>query len=109
MKWNGTISHTVTGRKCQKWVSDIPHRHRYHLDSKYPEGSQAAAKSYCRDPDGDGAPWCYTVDPAKRWEYCGIPQCASEQFSTHDAQREKMTLMLNANSKCPDQTKISAF
>lgn len=77
MKWNGSISHTVTGRKCQKWIKDTPHQHNYHIDNRFPEGSQAGAKSYCRDPVGDGTPWCYTVDPDVRWQYCGIPQCAS--------------------------------
>lgn len=80
MLWNGSISHTVTGRKCQAWVKDTPHNHRYHIDSQFPDGSQQAAKSYCRDPDGDGAPWCYTIDPDRRWEYCGIPQCASKCY-----------------------------
>lgn len=77
--WNGSISHTVTGRKCQEWVKDTPHKHNNHINNRYPEGSQKAAKSFCRDPDKDGTPWCYTVDPEKRWEYCGIPQCASRR------------------------------
>jgi hypothetical protein len=31
--------------------------------------------NYCRDPDREGKPWCYTMDPEKRWEFCGVPQC----------------------------------
>ena len=80
MTWNGTLFHTVTGRKCQEWAKDVPHKHRYHIDNRYPEGSEVEAKSFCRDPDGDGAPWCYTIDPDKRWEYCGIPSCASRLY-----------------------------
>ena len=83
MTWNGTLSHTVTGRKCQEWAKDVPHKHRYHIDNRYPEGSEVEAKSFCRDPDGDGAPWCYTIDPDKRWEYCGIPSCTSRLNSLH--------------------------
>ena len=26
--------------------------------------------SYCRDPDKEGALWCYTTDKNTRWEYC---------------------------------------
>ena len=26
--------------------------------------------NYCRNPDGEASIWCYTTDPAKRWEYC---------------------------------------
>ena len=77
MKWNGSITYTSAGRKCQQWVKDYPHKHDYHINSRYPEGSQSGANSYCRDPDGDGTPWCYTLDPDVRWDYCGIPQCAS--------------------------------
>ena len=29
-----------------------------------------------RNPDNEpGGPWCYTTDPDKRWEYCGVPTC----------------------------------
>ena len=32
--------------------------------------------NWCRNPDGRGShPWCYTVDPSVRWEYCDIPVC----------------------------------
>ena len=32
--------------------------------------------NYCRNPDDEpGGPWCYTTDPAKRWEYCDVMNC----------------------------------
>ena len=31
--------------------------------------------NYCRDPDGEKQPWCYTTDSTKRWEYCPVPTC----------------------------------
>ena len=34
-----------------------------------------AADAFCRDPDGKGAPWCYTMDPDHPWEYCNVPVC----------------------------------
>lgn len=33
-------------------------------------------RNLCRNPDGDRAPWCYTTDPAVRWEYCNIEKCS---------------------------------
>ena len=35
------------------------------------------AENYCRNPDGDDDEglWCYTIDPASRWEYCDVPVC----------------------------------
>lgn len=32
-------------------------------------------KNMCRNPDGDRAPWCYTMDPRVRWEYCSVQKC----------------------------------
>ncbi|XP_062585892.1 uncharacterized protein LOC134247569 [Saccostrea cucullata] len=61
----GRINVTVSGRSCQAWASQSPHTHS---SSNLPE-------NYCRNPDGEGAPWCYTTDPNKRWELCDIPDC----------------------------------
>ena len=32
-------------------------------------------KNFCRNPDKEKRPWCYTTDPKKRWEYCSVPKC----------------------------------
>lgn len=34
-------------------------------------------ENYCRNPDGEMAPWCYTNSSELRWEYCQIPSCDS--------------------------------
>lgn len=73
-KWKGDIRHTVSGKTCQAWVLDIPHQHHYH-DKTFPDGSEAEAENFCRDPMGEGQPWCYTVDPDVRWEFCPVPHC----------------------------------
>lgn len=71
----GTVSHTGTGRQCQRWDSQSPHAHEQ-LPGNFPEGSFSAAENYCRNPDGVlGGPWCYTEDRHVRWEYCNIPEC----------------------------------
>jgi hypothetical protein len=31
--------------------------------------------NYCRNPDGEPRPWCFTTDPNRRWELCDIPRC----------------------------------
>ena len=31
--------------------------------------------NYCRNPDNEKMPWCYTTDPEVRWDYCQIPTC----------------------------------
>nr|XP_039247418.1 sortilin-related receptor-like [Styela clava] len=66
----GTRNYTKSGRTCQKWLKNSPHKPHY-----WPQDRD---NNYCRNPDNDGyGPWCYTTDPKKRWEYCGIPRCAN--------------------------------
>jgi len=73
----GKTSVTVNGRTCQKWTSQSPHtRLFYNKDHLFPDGSAVAAVNYCRNPSGwYGGLWCYTTDPSKRWEACGVPAC----------------------------------
>ena len=75
INYNGTLNVTESGRFCQQWDSDTPHFHPLtSLFRPYLEGH-----NYCRNPEGRGKrPWCYTMDPAVRWEYCKVPQCPVE-------------------------------
>uniref|UniRef100_A0A3B4F895 Plasminogen n=1 Tax=Pundamilia nyererei TaxID=303518 RepID=A0A3B4F895_9CICH len=73
--YKGKISTTENGFTCQRWDSQKPHNHDYHpssLPQKYLE------ENYCRNPDGDPRPWCFTTSPSKRWDYCAIPRCTAE-------------------------------
>ena len=68
---------TITGRICQRWVSFTPHQPSAHVVPKnFPDGSVEEAGNKCRNPDREPeGPWCYTMDPALRWEYCDLPMC----------------------------------
>ncbi|KAA8582862.1 hypothetical protein FQN60_015408 [Etheostoma spectabile] len=71
----GKISTTEKGFTCQRWDSQKPHNHGYSpsaLPEKYLE------ENYCRNPDGDPRPWCFTTSASKRWDFCSIPRCTSE-------------------------------
>ena len=62
--YKGTVSTTRSGRKCQFWNTNFPHRH------DQPEEEH----NFCRNPNSeDGGVWCYTTDPDVRWEYCDVP------------------------------------
>lgn len=37
--------------------------------------SRGLDSNYCRNPDNERQPWCYTTDPNTRWEYCQVPSC----------------------------------
>ncbi|KAF1603848.1 UNVERIFIED_CONTAM: Plasminogen, partial [Eudyptes pachyrhynchus] len=73
-KYEGKISKTMSGLDCQAWDSQSPHAHGY-IPAKFP--SKNLKMNYCRNPDGEPRPWCFTTDPTKRWEYCDIPRCTT--------------------------------
>uniref|UniRef100_A0A8C7FHM2 Plasminogen n=1 Tax=Oncorhynchus kisutch TaxID=8019 RepID=A0A8C7FHM2_ONCKI len=71
--YRGKISTTENGYTCQHWNAQKPHNHGYipsALLEKYLE------ENYCRNPDGDPRPWCFTTSPSKRWDFCSIPRCS---------------------------------
>ena len=81
-EYMGTLSQTVNGRTCQAWASNTPHVpiSAAQNDTNYPDGSRAAARNYCRNPDSDTVgPWCYTTDPDVRWETCNLAYCGTSR------------------------------
>ncbi|KAI0242799.1 Apolipoprotein(a) [Lamellibrachia satsuma] len=68
--YKGHQNGTVSGRTCQAWASQAPHRHYCS-----PEGRS----NYCTNIDSVRCrgvkPWCFTTDPEKRWEYCDLDHC----------------------------------
>uniref|UniRef100_Q7M321 Plasmin (Fragments) n=1 Tax=Canis lupus familiaris TaxID=9615 RepID=Q7M321_CANLF len=76
--YRGTSSTTITGRKCQSWSSMTPHRHEK-TPEHFPEAG--LTMNYCRNPDADKSPWCYTTDPSVRWEFCNLRKCLDPEAS----------------------------
>uniref|UniRef100_A0A8B9MUB3 Plasminogen n=1 Tax=Accipiter nisus TaxID=211598 RepID=A0A8B9MUB3_9AVES len=70
--YRGTTSITASGKKCQAWNSMFPHRHEKTPD-RFPNAD--LRDNYCRNPDGDNSPWCFTTDPSVTWEYCNLKRC----------------------------------
>ncbi|XP_074862133.1 hepatocyte growth factor-like protein isoform X2 [Carettochelys insculpta] len=60
--YRGLVDHTESGRECQRWDQQHPHKHPYHPHN-YPE--KDLDDNYCRNPDSSARPWCYTMDPAR--------------------------------------------
>jgi len=62
--YNGNISVTKSGKVCQSWAANTPHRPK--IRPKNPNNN------FCRNPKNvrrKGA-WCYTTDPNTKWESC---------------------------------------
>ena len=76
----GNRSVTKSGRTCQMWSSQYPHRHIAGTqDSQFPDGSVTAAHNYCRDPGSRGYLWCYTTDPKIDLEICDFNICDNNE------------------------------
>ncbi|KAM4771273.1 plasminogen-like [Rhinophrynus dorsalis] len=71
--YRGTADRTISGKQCQAWGSEIPHNHTI-TPEEFPNGG--LENNYCRNPDGDKGPWCYTTDPSVTWEYCDLKKCS---------------------------------
>ncbi|XP_043569706.1 hepatocyte growth factor isoform X1 [Chiloscyllium plagiosum] len=70
--YRGPMDHTKSGKECQRWDLQMPHKHRFNPE-RYPD--KGLDDNYCRNPDGRTKPWCYTLDPHTPWEYCDIKEC----------------------------------
>ena len=66
-EYEGSASTTQSGLTCQQWALDVPHTHNYHF----------LPHNWCRNPDLEDKPWCYTSSVGKRREVCAVPRCAS--------------------------------
>ncbi|XP_030854004.1 deleted in malignant brain tumors 1 protein isoform X1 [Strongylocentrotus purpuratus] len=76
--YRGEVSHTVSGRTCQKWTLQAPHEHN-RTPEEYPN-SGLGDHNYCRNVGASSfTAWCYTTDSDERWEYCPVgtyePEC----------------------------------
>jgi hypothetical protein len=61
--YEGNVGVTSCGQTCQNWALDSPHDHNY---------NDVGDHSFCRNPDGEAASWCYTTDPNTRWDWCDV-------------------------------------
>lgn len=79
--YRGDIAVTANGRTCQAWTSQTPHSHGNTPQAREGKGLDGG-HNYCRNPDGEPKAWCYTTDPAKRWELCAVPACSTVTYPT---------------------------
>ncbi|XP_077294241.1 neurospecific receptor kinase [Arctopsyche grandis] len=88
--YQGTVNVTSAGLACQPWSAQQPHQHE-RPPPVFPELQNAI--NYCRNAGGEEtAPWCYTTDPAVRWQHCDIPMCdnTSDPHFSNDSHKIQM-------------------
>lgn len=87
INYRGTLNKTKSGRTCQNWTSQSPHKHNNTPQKKPNKG--LGNHNYCRNPDGESTIWCYTTDKNKRWEYCDASMHTSQiSQGISDAQKQ---------------------
>jgi len=72
--YRGLVTSTTSGRTCQNWLDQHPHK----IDFKPDADNGLGNHNFCRNPDPEGSikkPWCYTMDPTLEKEECEIPKC----------------------------------
>merc|ERR1719161_1916306 len=72
--YKGLTTSTASGRTCQNWLKDKPHK----IDIEVSQENGLGNHNYCRNPDGpEDKPWCFTMDPNpdKKKETCEVPVC----------------------------------
>uniref|UniRef100_A0A672R127 Prothrombin n=1 Tax=Sinocyclocheilus grahami TaxID=75366 RepID=A0A672R127_SINGR len=74
--YGGTVSVTKSGKSCQYWKSNFPHRIQYVLLLELNVTQLKLPENFCRNPDKSiEGPWCFTRDPTVRRESCSVPKC----------------------------------
>ena len=69
--YEGCQTKTISGRTCQSWFAQFPHKHDMNLDRLKLRGITQNEPNYCRNPnESDIGIWCYTTDPNVRFERC---------------------------------------
>ncbi|KAL3062665.1 hypothetical protein OYC64_002463 [Pagothenia borchgrevinki] len=75
--YRGTASVTKSGSRCLPWDAPSIKRKLYNAWRSDALEQGLGSHSFCRNPDGDGGPWCHTYKNMQlTWELCDIPKCS---------------------------------
>ena len=79
--YRGALSATASGRTCQRWDAQVPHSHQF-TPERYAD-ADLVGHSFCRSPGGlrNEKPWCYTSDPAMRWDWCDVGAAPDDLYT----------------------------
>uniref|UniRef100_A0A8W8KR10 Plasminogen n=1 Tax=Magallana gigas TaxID=29159 RepID=A0A8W8KR10_MAGGI len=79
INYRGKQRTTRGGILCQRWDRTYPHIPNPSIS--FAASSLSAQENYCRNPDSEPAPWCYTMNPTVRWQLCDVPFCFNDSYS----------------------------
>mmetsp|Transcript_31960 Transcript_31960/g.69987 ORF Transcript_31960/g.69987 Transcript_31960/m.69987 type:complete len:174 (-) Transcript_31960:27-548(-) len=102
--YRGLVSHTASGRTCQSWTSQHPHR--INVAEADDDADGLGNHNFCRNPSGSqDKPFCYTMDSNKETEACNIPECPEDsEVEDLGNTRTKLSAAMNWHDcECADQ------
>ncbi|KAJ8386571.1 hypothetical protein AAFF_G00168970 [Aldrovandia affinis] len=74
--YEGMVSETEQGDECLHWNSHLILEKAFDSFSEYQEDRRLGGHNYCRNPDGDIRPWCFTKEKGKLvWDHCNVRKC----------------------------------
>ena len=82
-----------TMRTCLSWTGQTRQP-----DSRFPDGSRAAAGHYCRNTDNYHTPWCYYIKNSGVWANCRVNHCCAYLSITHLPTRSHKMYTHNTSS-----------
>lgn len=65
------VSRTLSGKQCQNWASNYPHKNPTYNQRRYPN-ADLGNHNFCRNPNNEDEAWCFTEDPDVEKEGCGF-------------------------------------
>ena len=92
-EYRGTAHKTKSGLTCQRWDAQYPHRHPQNTPQTNP--SAGLERNFCRNPDNEPAPWCYTTSSSKRFELCDVPKCPPGTRFFHEDQSVELICLFS--------------
>ena len=72
--YKGRVNVTVGGLPCRRW-DNVPLKTLKSARCRFwgfPDRNIHVAENYCRNPDGDIWPWCFTEDPNVPFDFCSV-------------------------------------
>ncbi|XP_059179764.1 hyaluronan-binding protein 2-like [Centropristis striata] len=74
--YRGNVSETDDGHECLYWNSHFILENGADPFNSFEDSDGLGPHNFCRNPDGDGMPWCFYRKGRKLlWDYCDVEEC----------------------------------
>lgn len=104
--YRGQRNFTASGLACQNWLDMSPHAHQRSADA-FPDMG-LGDHNFCRNPDQESAPWCYTTDENVLFELCEVCSDPEEPQLVQDLNQAELDKLLRIDASTgqifPSQT-----